>query len=405
MSKRSSRSSPPVADGLDAHLTEFLATLVKAGYAERTQRKKRRLILPFIRWVRKSQIAIADLDEACVGAFLLRSSRRRYKHRAALDHFLKYLRIIGAVPTPRSEPSPAEELVRRYFDHLRGNQGLCPRSIEVYSPLVRAFVVAQRLPESVAALDALAVRRYLIDHSSNRSSSSVRLLTAALRSFLRFCFLDGTAADLSKAIPPVRRWQFAAVPPLLTAEEVERVLAATDRSTARGRRAFAILLLLARLGLRAGEIIALELDDICWDVGEIVVRGKGRLHVRLPLLDDVGEALALYLREARVPSASRRVFLRRLAPHVGLSGPSSVCEVAREALRRAGLRPTGRVGAHIFRYSLATRMIRSGASLAEISQVLRHRSIDTTQLYAKVEFEALRRVALPWPGTGTEARR
>jgi len=219
-----------------------------------------------------------------------------------------------------------------------------------------------------------------------------------LRSFLRFLFLDGrTEVDLSTAVPPVRRWRFAAVPPLLTPEEVEKVIAATDRSTARGRRALAVLLLLARLGLRAGEVVALELDDIRWKTGEIVIRGKGRVHDRLPLLDDVGEALALYLREARGPSASRHVFLRQRAPRVGLSRPSAVCEVARQALRRAGLRPAGRAAAHIFRHSLATRMIRGGASLEEISQVLRHRSIDSTRLYAKVEFEALRGVALPWP--------
>jgi integrase len=225
-----------------------------------------------------------------------------------------------------------------------------------------------------------------------------------LRSFLSFYFLDGaTATDLSRAVPPVRRWRLAPVPPLVTEEEVERVIAAADRSTPRGLRAFAILLLLARLGLRAGEVVALELDDIHWDVGEVVVRGKGRLHSRLPLLDDVGEALALYLRDARGPSTSRRVFLRRIAPHGPLSGPTAVCVIAREALRYAGLRPVGRVGAHIFRHGLATQMIRRGASLAEISQVLRHRSITTTQLYAKVDFEGLRAVAMPWPSA--EAQR
>lgn len=189
----------------------------------------------------------------------------------------------------------------------------------------------------------------------------------------------------------------------LTGEEVERVLATADRLTSRGRRAIAILLLLARLGLRAGEVVALELDDIHWDVGEILVRGKGRLHDRLPLPADVGEALTLYLREARGSSTSRRVFLRRIAPAVGLAGPSAVCEVARQALRRAGLKPSGRAGAHIFRHSLATQMLRRGASLAEISQVLRHRSINSTQLYARVELEALRGVAPQWPRA--EARR
>ena len=159
------------------------------------------------------------------------------------------------------------------------------------------------------------------------------------------------------------------------------------------------MLLLARLGLRASEIIALELGDIRWRAAEIVVRGKGRLHDRLPLPADVGEALAVYLRTARGPSRSRRVFLRRIAPRVGLSQPADVSKIAREALQRACLLPSGRVGAHIFRHSLATRMIQRGASLEDISQVLRHRSITSTQLYTKVEFEALRGVALPWPST------
>jgi site-specific recombinase XerD len=291
-------------------------------------------------------------------------------------------------------------LFRRYIDFLRDTQGLSPHSIAAYSSFVRAFVDAQRLPENVAAVDALAVRCYLLGQSRNRAASYMALLAAALRSFLRFCFLDGTTqTDLSMAFPPVRRWQHAAVPPFLVAEEVERVIAAADRSTARGCRSFAILLLLARLGLRASEVIALELADIRWEAGEIVVRGKGRIHDRLPLLADVGEALALYLC-TRGPSKSRRVFLRRIAPRVGLSQPADISKIAREALQRAGLLPTGRVGAHLFRHSLATRMIRRGASLAEISQVLRHRSITTTQLYAKVEFEELRGVALPWPSAG-----
>ena len=285
-----------------------------------------------------------------------------------------------------------------YLAYLRDKKGLSSHSINVYSPFVRAFVIAQRLPENAAAVNAVAVRSHVLDHSRDRSVSFVRLLAAALRSFLGFCFLDGTTAtDLSTAVPPVRRWQLAPVPPFLTAEEVERVIAAADRSTTRGCRAFAILLLLARLGLRASEIIALDLDDIRWEAGEIVVRGKGRLHDRLPLLADVGEALALYLSTARGPSTSRRVFLRRKAPRTGILQPTAVSKIAREGLQRAGLLASGRVGAHIFRHSLATRMIRRGASLAEISQVLRHRSTISTQLYTKVDFEGLRGVALPWP--------
>lgn len=401
MSKRGSPGSKAAAaDTLDVHLVEFLGSLAPAGYADKTKHDKRRAIVAFIHWVRSRQIALAALNESSVAAFLARRARRPQKDRApaALRQFLEHLRVNGVVPRRCSKPSPADLLVRRYLDHLRDNQGLSKRSIEVYSPFVRAFVVAQRLPGAVAALDAVVARRYLIEHSRNRSVPVVKLIAAALRSFLRFCFLHRlTAADLSSAVPPVRRWQYAPVPPFLTAEEIERVIAAADRSTTRGCRAFAILLLLARLGLRAGEVAALELDDIRWEVGELLVRGKGGLLDRLPLPEDVGKALALYLRTARGASTSRSIFLRRIAPHVGLSGPTGICKVATEALRRAGLQPGGRVGAHIFRHSLATHMLRRGASLAEISQALRHRSIQTTQLYARVDLEALRGVAMSWP--------
>jgi site-specific recombinase XerD len=398
MSKQISQSEPAGADVLDVHLRGFIEPLANAGYAKKTRHDKQRLIAPFIRWVREAGIAVRDVDEECVDAFLACPWRRRYNHRNALQQFVEHLRIVEVVPPRRVQPSAAEVLLEKYLAYLRDKQGLSRHSISVYSPFVRAFVVAQRLPENAAAVNAAVVRSHVLDHARNRSVSFVRLLTAALRSFLRFCFLDGTLApDLSTAVPPVRRWQLAPVPPFLTAEEIERVIAAADRSTTRGCRTFAILLLLARLGLRASEIIALDLDDIGWEAGEILVRGKGRLHDRLPLLADVGEALALYLSTSRGPSTSRRVFLRRKAPRGGLLQPAAVSKIAREALQRAGLLATGRVGAHIFRHSLATRMIRRGASLAEISQVLRHRSTITTQLYTKVEFEGLRDVALPWP--------
>jgi site-specific recombinase XerD len=398
MSERSSQSRPAVADEVEGHLTVFLETLANAGYAEKTRHDKERLIVPFIRWVREAGIAVKDVDEACVESFLACPSRCRYHHRTALQHFVEHLRIVGAVPQRRPAQTPADGLFQKYLDYLRDTQGLSPHSIEVYSPFVRVFVVAQRLPQNAAAVDALAVRHHLLEHCRHRSVSAAKLLAAALRSFLRFCFLDGmTTTDLATAVIPVHRWQYASVPAFLTAEDVEQVIVAADGSTTRRCRDYAILMLLARLGLRASEVIALELDDIQWKTGEIVVRGKGRLHDRLPLLDDVGEALARYLSKARGPSSSRCVFLRHIAPLEGLAQPSVISKIAREALRRAGLLPTGRVGAHIFRHSLATRMLRHGASLEEISQVLRHRSTTTTQLYAKVEFERLRDVARPWP--------
>ena len=291
--------------------------------------------------------AIAHVDEACVDAFLACPPRRRYKHRTALQQFVEHLRIVGAVPSRCSEPSPADLLVRKYVDHLRDKQGLSRHSIAAYSPFARAFVVAQRLPEDAAALDALAVGRYQLDCSRDRSASFVRLLAAALRSFLRFCFVDGTtAADLSTAVIPVRRWRLAAIPAFLSVEQVEHAIAvaAANRSTARGCRAFAILLLLARLGLRASEILSLAIDDIRWDVGEIVVRGKGRLHDRM-LLHDVGEALALYLRDARGASKSRRrgATFKTLIGLMASSGlrPGESPASPRTSVTSARWRPTG----------------------------------------------------------------
>lgn len=392
-------SGPAVAVDLDNQLASFTAGLAKAGYALSTQRNKRRLVAPFIQWAAESRLVARDLDEASVDAFLESPERRRYGHRTALQQFLEHLRIAGVTARRHRELSPGELLLHRYFDHLREEQGLSPHSLAAYSPFVRSLVATLDLPKKAEALDAMVVRAHVLDGCRSRPVSFVKLQAAALRSFFRFCFFEGTVArDLSTAVPPVGRWHAVAAAPVLTGDEVEQVLAAVDRTTARGRRDIAILLLLARLGLRAGEVIALELDDIRWKAGEIVVRGKGRLRDRLPLLADVGEALAVYLRETHGPNGSRRVFLRRIAPHVGLTQPAAVSKIARAALGRAGLLPPGRVGAHIFRHSLATLMIRRGASLPEISQVLRHRSPGTTQFYAKVDLDGLRCVALPWPG-------
>jgi integrase/recombinase XerD len=249
-------------------------------------------------------------------------------------------------------------------------------------------------------LDAQTVQNFLLDRIRNRSSEYARLLAIALRSFFRFLYLrEETAIDLSLSVPTVRKWRQAEITPFLSPDEVERVLSRTDRSTPRGRRDYAILLLLARLGLRAGEVVILELGDILWRTGEVVIRGKGRVQSRLPLLSDIGEALALYLSQDRRTSISRQVFLRMQAPRLGLAGPAAVGHIVRKALARAGLRPS-HGAAHLFRHSLATRMIRQGASIAQISEILRHRSQNSTAIYAKVDFESLRNVARPWPGKG-----
>jgi site-specific recombinase XerD len=300
------------------------------------------------------------------------------------------------------ELSPSDEIHRKYVRFLRCERGLAENSILVYSPFILNFLKERTIRHRrLEELDARVVQQFLLNRSRNRSSEYVRLMSVALRSFFRFLYIHREMTlDLSVSVPTVRRWRQAEVTPFLSNEEVNKVLSATDRSIARGRRDYAILLLLARLGFRAGEVAALELGDILWRSGEIIVRGKGRLSDRLPLLKDVGQAIAQYLRKDRGNSVSRNVFLRMLAPRIGLAGPCAIGDIVRVALARAGVARSGRVGAHLFRHTLATKMIRNSASIHEISEVLRHRSQNTTQIYTKVAFESLREVAQAWPSVG-----
>jgi site-specific recombinase XerD len=228
-----------------------------------------------------------------------------------------------------------------------------------------------------------------------------QLMVSALRSFLRFLLQHGEiATDLAASVPAVAHWRLTSVPKHLSEEMVKSVLRSCDRNTVVGRRDYAILLLLARLGLRAGEVVNLELNDIDWRAGEIVVRGKGGVHDRLPLVQEVGEALAAYLRRGRpLLAESRCVFLQVRAPRCGFRGPATVSTILARALQRAGLDPPEK-GAHLLRHSLATGMLHRGATMAEIAEVLRHRSARTTEIYAKVDIASLRALAQPWPSCG-----
>jgi integrase/recombinase XerD len=223
---------------------------------------------------------------------------------------------------------------------------------------------------------------------------------AALRSFLRYLRYRGDIAlDLVAAVPIVANWSMPSIPRAIAADQVRQLLASIDRHTATGRRDYAVLLLLARLGLRSGEAALLELDDLDWNAGRLSVRGKSGRRNELPLPAEVGKAIAAYLRRGRPESTSRRVFLRAKAPIRGFRGASGVGSIVRHSLQRAGIdAPT--MGAHQFRHGLATEMLRQGASLGEIGELLGHRHPQTTKIYTKVDLKALRTLALPWPGGG-----
>lgn len=395
---------------LDIHVAGFFEHLRAAGYAEGSLGKRRSTLCAFVRWTKRVRLSVEDIDESSAAKFLRRTSRNRQSRvaveRATVRLFVAYLRQAAGFPCTAGavKASPVDALLRTYVDYLRGEQGLAENSIRVYAPYVKGFLaewLSRRGCVVPQQLDAPSVHAYVIDHSRRRSSQYARLLGASLRSFLRFLYVRGnTATDFSFAVPTVRRWRQATVPGFLSAEEVERTLAMTDRTNRPGRRDYAVLLLLARLGLRASEVVQLNLDDIRWRSAEMIVHGKGGVLDRVPLLSDIGEALALYIRKDRGQTACRRVFLRTWAPRAGFSGPAAVGHIVRAALARAGIRRASRGAAHLFRHSLATQLIRDGASIAEISELLRHRSQGSTEIYAKVAFESLREVARPWPGTG-----
>ena len=398
---------PAAAEGLrstplGAHLDAFCALLSKRGYCNQTIREKLWTIARLARWMVSTRIALVDLDERVVEQFV--STQRRSSVRTTLLQLLQQLRDNGVLRAhpPIRDGAPGALLVARYAEYLRQERGLATCSVQGYLAIVSPFVDQQlrggaSSPDSLRAND---LREFLLNRIRHVVPKRAQYVATALRSFLRFLFLRGEiGSDLALTVPTVRQAHLVSVPRHLPPEDVERLLDACDRSSVTGRRDHAILLLLARLGLRASEVMTLQLGDLRWREGELIVRGKGLIRDRLPLLNDVGKAIALYLEKDRPPGSSRSVFVCRKAPHRGFSHPSTVTTIVVRALARAGLTPVRR-GAHLLRHSLATTMVRRGASFAEIGQVLRHRSPNTTEIYAKLDFTALRDVAMPWPASG-----
>jgi site-specific recombinase XerD len=230
------------------------------------------------------------------------------------------------------------------------------------------------------------------------TSKRAPLVVTALRSFLRYLFHRGAIdTDWSACVPTIATWSLSKVPKFLSGDQIQKILDSCDKETVIGKRDYALLLLLARLGLRAGEVVALTIDDIDWEAGLITVCGKGKRVAQMPLTSEVGAAIADYLSTARPQCSSRRVFIRTNAPLTGFANSVAICSLVDKALARAGVESQYR-GSHLFRHSLATEMLQHGASLPEIGDLLRHRRPDTTAIYAKVDLVALRSIAIPWPG-------
>jgi integrase/recombinase XerD len=361
------------------------------------------LVAHLSRWLAGEELDAAALTQPVVEAFL--AARRaagytRFRSVDALVPLLSYLRGLGAAPRAPVVVAvgPVEVLLERYRRYLLVERGLAGETIRGYVKMVRPFL-AGRVGCGGLDLEHLSagdVSAFLVGVSREGRGSSVKLIVTALRSLLGFLHVEGVLEEsLSGSVPSVACWRLAGLPSALEADEVRRLLAGCDRRTANGRRDFAIVTLLVRLGLRSSEVAALELDDVDWWAGEILVRGKGDRRERLPLVMDAGQAIAAYLRRGRPSSAHGRcVFVRVRAPHRALT-PLGVSQVVSGAARRAGLGP---IHAHRLRHTAASEMLRAGAPLPEIGQVLRHRRLASTAIYAKVDRQALRSLAREWPG-------
>jgi len=356
------------------------------------------------RWMKRTGREVRDLDEAAMRDCLRRVARRGYGKNAAastLRRLLGMLRRMGAVPPLKTEfPGQMEQLIGRYERFLLDERNLVPDSIAHFRLFARRFLTERFSdgPLKLSTLRAPDVTAFIQRHAHDHGPCYARDLVRATRSFLRYLYYKGLVdTDLSLAVPKVARWHLSTLPKHLPVVQVRQVLRHCDRKTVLGRRDYAVLLLLARLGLRAGEVVKLRLEDTDWENARITICGKGGKWSQLPLPPDVAKAIAHYLRYDRPRCASRRLFIRDYAPFDGFHSASAIASLVKRALKRAGV-VSARKGAHLLRHSLATDMLRRGASLDEIGEVLRHRSSDTTAIYAKVDLKSLRALALPWPG-------
>lgn len=389
---------------LASHVAPFAQALKEEGYKAVSTYQHISLVMAFSRWLESRGISAENLCERHCACYLRwRSCRVRLsKHDGAtLQKLLRFLRACGVTTRPLTEPqplSPVERCVTGFCAYLQDQRGLAPVTIVDYGMYVRRFLTARfgRGRVRLNSLRAHDIMRYVQRQAAHMSLEQARHLNTALRSFLRYTSYCGAIVpSLSSAVPSVAHWSLSSIPRAMPLSDLQKLLQQCDRHTGMGRRDYAILLLLARLGLRSGEIVRLELDDIDWQSGSVCVRGKGSA-AQLPLPVEVGRAIAAYLRHGRPRCQSRSVFLRAIAPAQGLRGSPAIGSIIQHRLQRAGIDLPSR-GTHQLRHTLATQMLRRGASLAEIGQVLRHRHPDTTQIYAKVDVDQLRTLAVPWP--------
>ena len=390
-----------VAGPLAPYAPGFRDELGARGYASPSAATHLLLMAQMSRWLERLGLDAEDLTQGRVEEFL--TANREIGHRFPRSvngtmPLLSYLRGVGVTPAaPATVLTEAETMLDQFRQYLLRERGLADGTVAGYVHFAALFLKEMAYPggRDLGQLGPKDINEFLLCELGRRSVASAKSLVSGLRSVLRFFHVQGvTGVSLSGCVPTVAGWSGSSVPKAISAESVRALLTSCDRRNSKGRRDFALLMLLARLGMRAGEVAALELADVDWRGGQILVRGKDKRLERLPLPVDVGEALAGYVQRGRPRGEHPSLFLRALAPHGPLTS-GAIKVVVHAACSRAGL-PS--LGAHRLRHSVASELLRQGAGLPEIGQVLRHRSIATTAIYAKADTTALRQLARPWPG-------
>lgn len=400
-------STVRVGGPLQPYAVGFGFELLRRGYAPFTATLHVQLVAHLSRWMVAEGRDVGDVTPDLLERFAAARRAAGYAHQRSVEALLPllgYLREVGAAPpsTPFVPSTPAEELVERYRHHLAVDCGLHANTVTNRVREAQRFLAAQcdGGELDLVGLTSARISGYVVAETRRRSRGDAKLMVCALRSLLRFLQLEGLVDGvLVAAVPSVAHWRSSGLPKALAPGQFEQLLATCERSTIAGRRNYAVLLLLGRLGLRAGEVADLQLDDIDWRAGEISVRGKGKRRDRLPLPAQVGEAIAAYLKDGRPASAEGRSVFVAVRGHRRAIGREAVGRIAEEAARRAGI---AGVRAHRLRHTVATEMLRAGAPLEEVGQLLRHRSTLSTAIYAKVDFERLRLLARSWPKAGAE---
>ncbi len=390
---------------LAAYLDEFARILDGQGFERRGLGQQIRAAARFSFWLESHQVAAAMVIDEHIKRFLNDPMEQGFVQQGAgatlgrLLVFLRKLGVCGAAPAPTA-PTPVQQAIAAYENYLRNELGLSVKTAVQYCPFAATFLSEHfgSGPVDLTCLRGQDVIQFVLRHATRLSLPRAKTATIALRSFLRYVrYCGGTSVDLAGMVPTVANWSMTAIPRAIAPDHLRAVLASCRRDTPVGRRDYAILLLLARLGLRSSEIVSLTLDSIDWEAGSLAVTGKAGHAAVLPLPVDVGDAVAQYLRSGRPTTASRALFLRATAPICGLGAGQTVSTIVRAAIVRAGIK-TRLHGAHQFRHALATDMLRQGATLTEIGVILRHQNPKTTGIYAKVDFDALRPLGLRWPG-------